>query len=153
MIRHPSFRSGKLVATLSLTMTLAACSGETAPRADEREAVSDPPGAAAALSLGGRVSSEGDSEFDVAVNCAAALRITARTLTQMTTGAQSQEIGMINRTADVFEQRAVEQSTSSDASGATTEAAIERRITEETESTGEQAQLAIACLRQMEETL
>lgn len=153
MIWIPSFRRATLVATLSLAMTLAACSGEADQGVDDRETVSDPPGAAAALSLGGRVSSEGDSEFDIAVNCAAALRITSKTLAQMTSGPESQEIQMIDRTASVFEEKANQQRGADDGSGASTRAVIERRITEKSESAGEQAQLAIACLRQMEEAL
>lgn len=153
MTRPALRRRGTLAATLSLTLMLAACSGETSEGADDRETVSDPPGAAAALSLGGRVSSEGDGEFDIAVNCAAALRITSMTLAQMTSGPASQEIQMIKRTASMFEERADEQRASNGASDAPTQAVIERRIAEKSESAGEQAQLAIACLRQMEDEL
>jgi|GEM_PF-2530086 len=153
MIRLPTFRRGALAATMSLTMMLAACSGEATQEVDDREAVADPPGAAAALSLGGRVSSEGDSEFDIAVNCAAALRITSKTLVQMTSGPESQEIQMIDRTASIFGERADELRSSNDASGASARAAIESRISEKSESAGEQAQLAIACLRKMEDEL
>lgn len=152
MIRLPAFRRGALAATLSLTVLLAACSGEASRQVDDREAVSDPPGAATALSLGGRVSSEGDSEFDIAVNCAAALRITSTTLGQMTSGPASQEVRMINRTATMFEATAEEQR-AGEAPGASTQAVIERRIAEKSENAGEQAQLAIACLRRMEDAL
>lgn len=125
---------------------VSACSEPDTDRSEDTAARQEfPEGAASVLSIGGRVASEGDDEFDIAVNCAAALRITAETIGNMTSTSDSPEIRTIKRAADSFEQQA-------DSLGEPDAAAraIESRISEKSESSGEQAQLAIACARKLD---
>ena len=107
----------------------------------------DPPGAALPLSIGGQAAAEGEGLFDISVNCAAALDLTAERLAQMSSNPRSQEIALLGRAEDHFEARA-EDAKAADAEiiGSTT-AAIARRRNEKADETTEQAQLAIACLR------
>ncbi len=115
-----------------------------AETADEQ---TDPPGAALPLSIGGQAAAEGEGLFDISVNCAAALDLTAGRLAQMSSNPRSQEIALLGRAEEHFESRAEEaKATDPEVVGSTT-AAIARRRNEKADETTEQAQLAIACLR------
>lgn len=126
---------------------VAACSSGGSSTEAPTAAESDPPGAALPLSIGGQAAAEGEGLFEIAVNCAAALDLTAERLAQMSSNPRSREIALLGRAEDHFEARAEDaRAEDSDVVGST-EAAIARRRNEKVEETTEQAQLAIACLR------
>jgi len=107
----------------------------------------DPPGAALPLSIGGQAAAEGEGLFDISVNCAAALDLTAERLAQMSSNPRSREIALLGRAEDHFEARADDAKAADSEIAGSTEAAIARRRNEKADETTEQAQLAIACLR------
>ena len=130
-----------------LALSVAACSGADEPAGNASAEAKDPPGAAEPLSIGGRIQGEGEGDFAIAVNCAAALSLTKDRLAQMSDNPQSREIALINRAEDHFENRASDASESDEGGGSSPAAAIERRRSEKESETVEQAQLAMACLR------
>ena len=142
--------SSRILTALVVPVLLVACSGadeatETA-RADQE--ASDPPGVAQALSLAGRIDEDGDSsDYDRPIGCAAALRITATALAPLTSGTDSREVRMINAAADEFARRA---RSADGREGRTVSADIERRMAENAEDSGGQAQRAIACANTLE---
>lgn len=129
-------------------LLMTAC-GQQADRDEPQQSAAQstyPEGAARALSIGGDVASAGDDEFDIAVNCATALRITAETVGRMSGSDDTPEIRAIERGADTFESQA----------GAAfperkVESAIAARTVEKATDRGKQAQLAIACVRRLDE--
>ena len=130
------------------SLLITAC-GQQADRDETQQSAAQnsyPEGAARALSIGGDVASEGDDEFDIAVNCATALRITAETVGRMTGSDDTPEIRAIERGADTFESRADAAFPERDV-----ESAIAARTAEKATDSGQQAQLAIACVRRLEE--
>jgi hypothetical protein len=108
-----------------------------------------PPGSADALSIGGAISEGDESDFSVAVNCSAALRLTAQTLRTMASSNSSEQIQLIERAADIYERRA-EAAGDTDAASGSIGSMIEQQMTEKASESGSQAQLAIACLREFE---
>ena len=134
-------------------LVLAACSPnddrEEAQAAAVQSQPTYPAGAADALSIGGAITNGDESDYTVAVNCSAALRLTAQTLRTMASSDSSEQVQVIERAADIYERRA-EAADDSDGGAGSTGAAIERRITENASESGRQAQLAIACLREFE---
>ncbi len=135
-----------LVFSVVLLGASACSSGGSSPEAPSASE-SDPPGAALPLSIGGQAAAEGEGLFEISVNCAAALDLTAERLAQMSSNPRSREIALLGRAEDHFEARADDaRAQDSDVIGST-EAAIARRRSEKAEETTEQAQLAIACLR------
>ncbi|MDJ0643317.1 MAG: hypothetical protein QNJ15_10895 [Erythrobacter sp.] len=132
----------------AIAVGLSGCSGGDDARASESSiAADDPPGAALPLSIGGQAAEEGDGQFQIAVNCAAALDQTAERLAQMSSNPQSREIALLERAEDHFEVRAEEARSNDSEIVGSTAAAIARRRNEKADATTEQAQLAIACLR------
>lgn len=134
-------------------LVLAACGAndgrEEAQTATVQSQQSYPAGSADALSIGGAISEGDESDYTVAVNCSAALRLTAQTLRTMASSDSSEQVQLIERAADIYERRAEAAGETAEATGSTG-AAIERRITEKADESGSQAQLAIACLREFE---
>ncbi|MEM7689159.1 MAG: hypothetical protein AAF291_09065 [Pseudomonadota bacterium] len=131
---------------------LGACSPEPAgdpvtSLALESAEANDPEGAALPLSIGGRVEAEEGDDRSAAVNCAAALGITAQRLATVTSNPLSNEIALINRAQDFFIARAGEVAASGDGPIGSVEAAVARRQQEKAAEVTQQAQLAIACLR------
>lgn len=118
-------------------------------------AASDPPGAALPLSIGGRVDSDAGDERTTAINCAAALGLTAQRLAGVTDNASSNEIALIGRAEDFFIARAGMAGNAGAGAGGgagepamgSIEAAVARRREEKSAEITQQAQLAIACLR------
>lgn len=149
MVARNSHRPGLchvLGATL-LSVVLAGCSSST-PAAEEGTApAKDPPGAALALSIGGRAAAEGEGIYDTSVNCAVALSITNERLAQIANNPDSPEVALLRRAERHFVTRAREAQASEEEAVATPEAAIAQRRMEKASATQEQAQLAIACLR------
>ncbi|MEM9500335.1 MAG: hypothetical protein AAF941_00685 [Pseudomonadota bacterium] len=136
-----------LIPCLALLTTVACSSADEATTADAPEN-EDPPGAALPLSIGGRAAAEGESVFEISVNCAAALDLTAERLAQMVTNSASDEIALLGRAKNHFEARAEDAGASDPEIITSPAAAIARRRNEKIDETSEQAQLAIACLRQ-----
>lgn len=137
----------KTLAIGPLAVLCAACGGEVAQEVADTGASDDPPGAALPLSIGGRAEAAGDTEFDLAVNCAAALSLTAERLAQMANNPVSDEIALLGRAQRHFETQAGSAQTASDDIVGSATAAIARRRQEEASQSSAQAQLAIACLR------
>ena len=127
-------------------LILAGCSAPSGTQV-EAAAPDNPPGAALPLSLGGRAEAGGDDPFTVAVNCAAALSLTAERLAQMANDPASQEIALLGRAQRHFQSRAENARESSEAGTGSVAAAVGRRREEKAQETTQQAQLAIACLR------
>ena len=125
------------VALAAAALTLSGCSGEPAPGAEADVQSADPAGAALPLSIGGQVAAEGEDDSVVAINCSAALGLTAERLASMTNDPRSAEIALIRRAERYFAKQA----------GGSVEAAIAQRRSEKSDQATEQAQLAIACLR------
>ena len=130
-----------------MLLGVSACSsGGSSPETPSTEE-SDPRGSALPLSIGGQAAAEGEGLFEISVNCAAALDLTAERLAQMSSNPRSREIALLGRAEDHFEARAEDaREQDTDVIGST-EAAIARRRNEKLDDTTEQAQLAIACLR------
>lgn len=133
-------------------MALAGCSSE--PSVDGQNAASgttqlaaDPAGAALPLSIGGRVDAETGDAMEGAVNCAAALGLTAERLASMSDNPLSNEIALIGRAQDFFTDQASDAAAQSETAIGSVEAAIARRRDEKSAEITQQAQLAIACLR------
>ncbi len=125
------------VALAAAALTLSGCSAEPAPRAEADVQSADPAGVALPLSIGGQVAAEGEDDSVVAINCSAALGLTAERLASMTNDPRSAEIALIRRAERYFAKQA----------GGSVEAAIAQRRSEKSDEATEQAQLAIACLR------
>ncbi|MDJ0978425.1 MAG: hypothetical protein QNI87_07800 [Erythrobacter sp.] len=107
----------------------------------------DPPGAALPLSIGGRVEADADGGFDAAINCAAALNITARRLASVTDNPLSEEIALIVKAQRYFTAEASEAAAADDSLVGSVEAVIASRREAKSAEITQQAQLAIACLR------
>ncbi len=145
MARHPHLRAhGPLyrrmfpaIALVAAALTLSGCSSEPAPTAEADAPSADPAGAALPLSIGGQVAAEGEDDSVVAINCSAALGLTAERLATMTNDPRSAEIALIRQAERYFAKQA----------GGPVDAAIARRRSEKSNEATEQAQLAIACLR------
>ncbi|MEM8726322.1 MAG: hypothetical protein AAGE86_12445 [Pseudomonadota bacterium] len=136
-----------LVAPGLLALASTACSSGSDVTAADGPESEDPPGSALPLSIGGRASADGESVFEISVNCAAALDLTAERLAQMADNPRSEEIALLGRAEDHFEARA-EGAQADDPDIITSPAAaIARRRNEKADEASEQAQLAIACLR------
>lgn len=120
--------------------------GGTSPDVQDQP-IATPPGVAEALSLGAQASDEGTSPYGGAVNCAAALEVTAETLAPMTSGANSREVRMVKSAARQFRNRAATQPGASEQQVA---ADVARRLKEKRDDASGQAQLSIACLRSVE---
>lgn len=125
---------------------LGGCSSSGDPDADGSD-VADPPGAAAPLSIGGRMGDAGDGPYETSINCAVALNITAERLMQMSSSASSNEVKLIARAEEHFKARAEQAQTDDPEITGSTAAAIARQRSEKSDAASEQAQLAIACLR------
>ena len=144
---RPSFHAaGPRFLALCAFIALPACSAQEAADAsgDDAGISADPPGAAVPLSIGNGAPDETGDAFAAAVNCAAALDLTAERLAQMTTGVASREIELMERAGDFF----IAEAERLGADKVTTPAAsLARRKQDEAGATRQQAQLAIACLR------
>ena len=136
-----------------LALSLSACGSTVTTPEEVDTAARDPEGAALPLSIGGRVEAEGDDAMMVAVNCAAALDLTAERLASMTTNPLSNEIAMIGRAESFFIARAERAASADTANTTSAAAAIGRRRSEKADEVTEQAQLAIACLRRFGESV
>ncbi|KPP95489.1 hypothetical protein [Erythrobacter sp. HL-111] len=149
---RPSFRAARSgLPALCAALALAACGGEGAPTPGAKaDGPADPPGAALPLSIGNAAPEQGDDAFAAAVNCAAALDLTAERLAQMSAGGASREIDLIGRASDFFTAEAERAGANEVTSPA---AAIARRKRDKAGETTEQAQLAIVCLRRFGEEL
>ncbi len=134
--------------SLLVLVLLSAC-GDAGGDASQqqRQPITDPPGLAQALSLGAQAADEGTSSYDGAINCAAALQVTAETLAPMTSGANSREVRMVKSAARQFLNRAATQP---DANERQAMADVARRVREKRDDASGQAQLSIACLRSTE---
>ena len=145
-MKSPSTISRSILAASLLA--LGACSAADESSQETAPESADPPGTAQALSIGRQVTTEGDGAFEISVNCAAAIGLTAEKLAQMTSNPRSRELAIMAQAQDHFEARA--QAAQAEAEGNTTSpaAAIARRRSENADSTTEQAQLAMSCLRQ-----
>ena len=153
--------SQRALATLGAlgTMVLASCAQE-APSGDAATSVAlinevstDPEGAALPLSIGGRVEAEAGDAFSTAVNCAAALSITADRLATVTENPLSNEIALINRAEGFFVDEAEEAAAEGEGAAGSVEANVARRREEKASEITTQAQLAIACLRRFGDSL
>lgn len=103
------------------------------------------------MSIGGRVeSSEGD-QLSYAIDCAAALRLTAQRLDTGAARSFGTEIAVITRAEEFFLHRAAQAEP--DTTDALVSAAVARRHAEKRAEVGQQAQLAIACLRRFGEAV
>jgi hypothetical protein len=132
---------------LALGAALTACSPAESTADAEASAKQDPPGAALPLSIGGRAAAEGAGLYETAINCAAAIEITSERLAQMASNPNSNEINLLDRAKDHFEEQAGKAQADNSEIAGSPAAAIARRRTEKADATKEQAQLAIACLR------
>ena len=144
MIAHSKSKCLALCFSTLLGCSLAACGGVPEERSDTDLDQQDPPGAAQALSLGAEVESD-ESEFEVAVKCAAALRITATTLSLVSSQANSDVLGGVRRAAGIFERKASEAQ-----EGRSADRAIARLERENAEDRGGQARAAIGCIRRLD---
>lgn len=133
---------------LALPLALGACSAADEGSQDSAADSADPPGTAQALSIGRQVVAEGEGAFEISVNCAAAIGLTAEKLAQMTSNPRSRELAIMARAEDFFEAQAKEAQAELEGSASSPAAAIARRRSENADSTTEQAQLAMSCLRQ-----
>lgn len=154
------YRTRTGLRTLGVIAILALCACSQEPAGDPAATLAlepatqpDPEGAALPLSIGGRVEAEEGDDRSAAVNCAAALGITAQRLATVTTNPLSNEIALINRAQDFFIKRAGEADANGDGSAGSVEAAVARRQEEKAAEVTQQAQLAIACLRRFGENV
>ncbi|MDY7096620.1 MAG: hypothetical protein SXU28_00635 [Pseudomonadota bacterium] len=137
----------RIAALAGAALLIAGCSSESPLDANAQVAEGDPEGAALPLSIGGAVPDTQGGEMEAAVNCAAALGLTAERLATMTDNARSTEIGLIRQAEDHFIAAAKRAEGSTDIEVGSSQAAIARRRGEKADEATEQAQLAIACLR------
>jgi len=154
---NPMFTHARsLMAAVLSAMLVAGCSSDAPSEsgtaaanqgAPDRVSGGDPEGAALPLSIGGRVEAGDNDMQEVAVNCAAALGITAERLASMSDNPQSAEIVLIGKAEDFFTAEASAAAALDDTAVGSVEAEIARRRVEKSSETTEQAQLAIACLR------
>ncbi len=140
-----------MIAALVAALLVAGCSSEPAPMEAQDAPSGDPAGAALPLSIGGQVEAEGDDAMAVAVNCSAALGLTAERLASMTNDPRSEEIALIRRSERYFADEAEKTARSGEGAAGSVDAAIARRRNEKSGEATEQAQLAIACLRRFGE--
>lgn len=149
--RMTPIRARLPVAAVLSALLVAGCSSDAGYVAGEvvpdQTAGADPQGAALPLSIGGRVDAGDEETPDVAINCAAALAITAERLASMSDNPQSAEIALIGKAEDYFTAEASKAAALDDTAVGSVEATIGRRRVEKASETTEQAQLAIACLR------
>ncbi|MEM8724879.1 MAG: hypothetical protein AAGE86_05070 [Pseudomonadota bacterium] len=136
-----------LLAPCLIALAASACTPGKDAASESAAEASDPPGAALPLSIGGKAAQEGEGLFEIAVNCAAAIDLTAERLAQMSSNPQTREIALLGRAEDHFEARAEDARADASEVVGSVEAAIARRRSEKADETTEQAQLAIACLR------
>ncbi len=151
---HPQLASAVREAIIPALacILLASCSGRADQADPQHQVAKDPPGAAKALSIGGRIQDQDVGVFQGAINCATALRITASTLESMTTGANSNEVRFLAKAANIYRDQAV----SAGNEGATpslVQGAINRSVRENSKDTAKQAQLSIACMHMIAERL
>lgn len=126
------------------SVCLASCQDSAEEPSPAAAINTDPPGAAKVLSLGGQIPSD-LSEEDADVNCAAALRITASTLSTMGNGAKAQGVRELQAAAKHFAREAEQ------AQGGSAERVIRSKVAENAEDRSGQARLAIACIRRLDE--
>lgn len=133
---------------MALALLCAACS----PSSDDialRPQGSDPAQVAAALSVGGRLPRETIGTYESAIDCAAALRITADRLAPIATGASAQGVELARKAADYYRDRALGLDASK-ATPSSVQSAIAQRVHDKRGDAGAQAQLSIACLRALQ---
>ncbi len=140
-----------IMAAVVAALMVAGCSADPVPAAVPDAPSSDPAGAALPLSIGGQVAEQGDDAMTVAVNCSAALGLTAERLASMTNDPRSSEIALIRRAEGYFADEAEAAASAGDGAAGSTGAVIARRRSEKSNEATEQAQLAIACLRRFGE--
>ena len=128
---------------------LAGCSSEPAPSVDREVEIPTPPGTARLLSLGSHLVDGDESSAELALNCAIALRVTEIAVAPLATSANAEEMELIGRAAKVYTDRAVAAGEGS--TGQAIRNDIVRQAKEKTEDKSEQAQLAIVCLRALEQ--
>lgn len=134
----------KAVPTVFVLVLLVGCSGE-AEKIELRPDGRDPPSVARTLSIGGRLD-ETQSDAGKSIECAAALRLTARKVGAVAnaTGPQGQNVA--TWAADIFRDRAV-RIAEDGATRVSIERAIAQRMIDKDDDVRGQAQMSIACLR------
>lgn len=144
-----------------LAMSLASCSYGDAGNERRRDAAGEaaarersksyPPGAAAALSILGATGSPSADPFTGAVNCAVAIQVTSE-LAAGVAALGSAEGDMLRQAETVFRRRAADAASEVGRTAAEVPAAIEQRALQVQDSPATQAQLAMACLRELSGT-
>ena len=137
-----------LLALLSPAL-LVACSAPAEQAEPAEDGPADPPGVARALSIGGMLDTEGQSEFSINVNCAAAIGSMVDTLKTLNGGRSTPQVRAVQAAADAFEKRALAARTEADLPSV--EQAMANWIAGEGADRAKQAQVATACARRLEE--
>ena len=136
-----------LCTAVLLVGTLAAC-GEPTPDATFPPAGGDPPGTAEKLSLGAGSGKSDAGPYQSAVNCAAAIGIVTDLARRMSLAESQNQLTMLAKAADIYRRRA-EGAADSGSQGAA--AAIAKVTRAKRDDTSAQAQLAMACVRNLAE--
>lgn len=132
---------------LLLAGFLSAC-GDPTPEAQFPPAGGDPPGTAAKLSLGATQVDKDVGPYQSAVRCSAAIGVVAQFARRMSLADSQDQLKLLDKAADVYRRRA-------EAAGATgggsspVVAAISQATQAVRDDPGAQAQLAMACVRNL----
>ncbi|GAB5348758.1 hypothetical protein [Alteriqipengyuania sp. 357] len=135
----------RFLPALALAALVTGCSGGDPVEMPDSEGA-DPPGAAEALSLGGRLDVEGQSEFTGNVNCAVAIDTMVDALRGISGGETTPEVRSLVAARKVFVERA---EASRGGEGPSVEAAMAQRSKAPDIGRSDHARLAIACIRAM----
>lgn len=134
--------------TLAAVMSLAGCSAESeADSTRDKDGRIVPEETARLLSLGGHLIGDDATAFELAQGCATSLRVTAGAMQALAGQAGSSEMAMIDRAAEIYENRAI--ASSEGPSEREIRATIARDAERLKDERSEQAQLAIVCLRSL----
>lgn len=138
-----------LVFALPLALAVVGCSPDPDPMPERESEISAPPGTARLLSLGSHMVDEGQTGAELAVNCAVALRVTEAAVAPMATSANAAEIQLVTRAAQIYTDRAV--AAADGRSQREVVAGIARAVKDKANEKNTQAQLAIVCLRSLQQ--
>lgn len=141
MLRNP------LPIALAAVMTVTGCSSAADSPAESADERIVPAETARMLSLGGHLIGNDETAYELSLGCATSLRVTAQAMQALAGQANSAEIALIGRAADVYEDRAV--ASSEGPSERQIRAQVARDAQSLKDERSEQAQLAIVCLRSL----
>ena len=140
------------VVVIAASILCASCANsETRQDATHHTAESDPPGAARALSLGSEGLLNDDStEGGNAIRCAAALKSTRETLTEMSNAVGATELAAIRAIERQYVREAIRLGAAGRQSANAVNRVIERQVLVGKDQSAQQAQLALACANSLQ---